>query len=54
MDWEREINGADVLKNCFTNNYIDVNVREENLLIQLPFGTSNNKVENMKNICEHS
>ena len=47
MDWEREINGADVLKNGFTKTGIDVNVREENLLIHLLFGPMNNKVENM-------
>ena len=29
MDWEREIIGADVLKNVFTKNWICVNAREE-------------------------
>ena len=51
MNWEREINGADVLKNVFTKNWIDVNEQEKKLLNKLLFATMNNKVENMKKFC---
>ena len=50
MDWEREISDVDALNKDLTNNSIYVNVREENLLIQLYLATSNNKVENIKKI----
>ena len=54
MHWERAISGTDELKNVFTKTWIDMKVREDNLRIQLHFSTRIKKVENVKNICEHS